>query len=161
MIRFEIRAVDERGRDVIRAILKAHWGSTWIVGRGRLYDGESLPGLAAVDCENIIGLITYNIENESREIVSLNGLRERKGIGTALIDAVKADAKKSHCRQLRFFTTNDNVPAMEFYKRRGFTISTVQRGAIAESRKLKPGIALHGVNDVPITDEVEMEMRLK
>ncbi len=93
MIRFEIRAVDERGRDVIRAILKAHWGSTWIVGRGRLYDGESLPGLAAVDCENIIGLITYNIENEAREIVSFNGLRERKGIGTALIDAVKRRQK--------------------------------------------------------------------
>jgi hypothetical protein len=36
----------------------------------------------------------------------------------------------------------------------------IHRNAIAESRKLKPEIPAIGIDGIPITDEVEMELRI-
>jgi hypothetical protein len=57
-------------------------------------------------------------------------------------------------------TTNDNGPAIRFYEGRGMRIAAIHRGAIAESRKLKPEIPLFGVDGLPIDDEVEFELLL-
>jgi ribosomal protein S18 acetylase RimI-like enzyme len=56
--------------------------------------------------------------------------------------------------------TNDNEPAIRFYQRRGMRIVAIHRGAIAESRKLKPEISFVGVGGRPIEDEVEFELPL-
>jgi RimJ/RimL family protein N-acetyltransferase len=57
-------------------------------------------------------------------------------------------------------TTNDNEPAIRFYERRGMRIIAIHRGAIAQSRKLKPEIPYFGVDGRPIEDEVEFELLL-
>jgi len=36
----------------------------------------------------------------------------------------------------------------------------VRRGAVTEARKRKPGIPLIGDNEIPIRDEIELELRL-
>jgi hypothetical protein len=50
--------------------------------------------------------------------------------------------------------------ALGFYQRRGFEIVTVYRGAINESRKRKPSISLIGMNNIPLRDEIELEINL-
>ena len=40
-------------------------------------------------------------------------------------------------------------------------LAAVHRGAIAESRKLKPEISLFGVGGRPIEDEIEFELALE
>jgi hypothetical protein len=65
------------------------------------------------------------------------------------------------CRRLWLITTNDNEPAMTFYSRWGMHLVTVHRGAIAESRKLKPEISHFGVGGRPIEDEIEFELLLE
>jgi hypothetical protein len=59
------------------------------------------------------------------------------------------------------FTTNDNEPAITFYSRSGLHLAAVHRGAIAESRKLKPEISQFGVGGRPIEDEIEFELLLE
>ena len=49
---------------------------------------------------------------------------------------------------------------MRFYQRRGLRIAAIHRDAIAESRKLKPEIALVGIGGRPIEDEIEFELPL-
>ncbi|MEE9554906.1 MAG: GNAT family N-acetyltransferase [candidate division Zixibacteria bacterium] len=147
----------EHHQNISKLLIKC-WGSTDIVTRGKIHSADKLPSFGAFDHEKMFGLITYNIENNECEIVSLNSFRENMGIGTALIEAVRDAALKADCQRLWLITTNDNIPAIEFYKRRGFTITAVHEGAIAESRKLKPEISLNGIDGVSITDEVEMEM---
>jgi hypothetical protein len=39
----------------------------------------------------------------------------------------------------------------------GFTLAAVHKGALNESRKLKPEIPLFGIDGIPITDEIELE----
>ncbi len=156
----KIRTIDKKDIEAVRILLRTYWGSPIIVTRGKKHNADNLPGFAAFENEKMIGLITCNIKNNECGIISLNRLRERIGIGTALIEAARDMAIRADCRRLWLISTNDNIPAIEFYKRRGFKIAAVHKGAMVESRKLKPEIPLYGIDGVPITDEVEMEMRV-
>ena len=49
---------------------------------------------------------------------------------------------------------------MRFYQKRGFVLVAVHRNALAESRRLKPEIPLIGIDDIPLRDEIELEMEL-
>ncbi len=78
-----------------------------------------------------------------------------------MIDAVVEEARKQNCRRVFLITTNDNLKALGFYQKRGFELVKINRGAISESRKLKPSIPLIGMNNIPMRDEIELEIVLK
>jgi hypothetical protein len=73
---------------------------------------------------------------------------------------VAAAARKKGCRRLTLITTNDNLHALGFYQRRGFELAGIQRGAIGRARELKPSIPLIGQNNIPLRDEIELELPL-
>ena len=119
-----------------------------------------LPALIAeIDGERV-GLLTYNINNDELEIITLNALVERKGIGTALLEEVEMLAKERNCERIWLITTNDNVDALRFYQKRDYEITSVHRYAIDESRKIKPQLPFVGKYGIPIRDEIEMEKKL-
>jgi GNAT superfamily N-acetyltransferase len=144
----------------VRQVLTQHWGSTSIVSRGVLHIAEQLPGFKALIEGTALGLLTYRIDKSDCEVVSLNSLRERIGIGTELMSAVRDEAVKQRCRRIWLITTNDNTLAISFYKKLGYRISAVHADAIKESRRLKPSIPLIGANGIEIRDEIEMELTL-
>lgn len=94
------------------------------------------------------------------EIASLNALTPGKGIGTALIQKVGEIAKEKNCKKLIVITTNDNVKALRFYQKKGFTISAVRVNELTKFRKLKPEIPQVGEDGIPLRDEIELEMSL-
>ena len=106
------------------------------------------------------GLLTYILRGDECEITSLNSLQEGRGIGAALIDQAIHAAKEQKCRRVCLITTNDNLRALGFYQKRGFELVAVHRGAVNESRKLKPSIPWIGENNIPLRDEIELEMLL-
>ncbi len=55
-------------------------------------------------------------------------------------------------------TTNDNISAIRFCQKKGFSLVAVYRNAIEESRKLKPEIPLEGIDRIPLRDEIEQEL---
>lgn len=77
-----------------------------------------------------------------------------------LLASARERARDLQCRRLWLITTNDNEPAIAFYKRWGMHLAAVHHGAIAQSRKLKPEISLVGVDGCPIKDEIEFEFLL-
>lgn len=158
MTEYAVRSIGPDDRPWISSLLKEHWGSAKVVTRGRIYRGDQLPGFIAVRKERSVGLITFRIEGAGCEIATLNSLDEGIGIGSELLRAVKRTAESSGCRRLWLITTNDNTPAIRFYRKRGFVVTAVHRNAIEQSRKLKPEIPEIGVDGIPITDEIEMEM---
>ena len=107
-----------------------------------------------------VGLVTYNIVDESCEIVTLNSTHPSSGVGTALIEAVGDIAIKSACKRLWLITTNDNMNALGFYQKQGFVLIAIHRNALKLSRKLKPEIPMIGDQGVPLRDEIELEMML-
>jgi GNAT superfamily N-acetyltransferase len=128
--------------------------------RGVVHDGERPPGFLALMEGRRVGLITYRIEGAECEIVNLNSLVEGMGVGSALVEAVRKVATSTGCRRLWLITTNDNMAALRFYQTRGFQLVAVDRNALEESRRLKPEIALVGLDGIPLRDEIELELLL-
>ena len=142
------------------ALLEGRWDSTTIVSRGRVHQADELPGYILWEKDMRMGLITYHIDGGSCEIVTLDSLAEGRGIGTALIKALRDRAVDLGCNQLWVITTNDNLPALRFYQKQGFRLTALYPGAVEESRRLKPSIPLTGYADIPIRDEIQLEIRL-
>jgi GNAT superfamily N-acetyltransferase len=130
-----------------------------VVTRGQIHRADQLPGLVAVANSEPVGLVTYIIRNGDCEIVTLDSLQAGKGIGSSLVAQVRAIAEDNHCARLWLITTNDNTDALCFYQKIGFELAAIHRGAIVESRKLKPQIPQTGNGGIPIRDEIELEIR--
>jgi len=156
---FSIRAVGSHDRDWVAGFITERWGAEFIAAHHEVYYCKDLPGFVAVQAEERIGLVTYAIAGADCEIVSLDSLRPGAGIGTALIEAVRAAAVESGCKRLWLVTTNDNMNALRFYQKRGFGLVKIHRGAVEFARQLKP-IPLIGADGIPLRDEIELEMIL-
>lgn len=158
---FEIKQLRTQDNLWVDEFIANRWSAETIVVHGTVYHPAEMPGFAACIENTPIGLVTYNINGNECEIVSLDSLRPRLGIGYALLDAVVATAWQAGCRRVWLVTTNDNTLAMRFYQRYGFTFSAIRCNALQESRKLKPSIPMFGLDDIPIRDEIEFELWLK
>ncbi len=153
----KIYAVEEKQKDKIMEFFKLQWGSPEMVVSSGVYDCSELDGFTIVNEKGeIIGLITYIIKENECEIISLDSIEERKGIGTSLVKEVENIAIKKECRLVKLVTTNDNLLALKFYQKRGFILSQIINNAVDKARKLKPGIPLIGNDDIPIRDEIEL-----
>lgn len=156
----QVRKLEECDREWAGQLLTERWGSTRMVIRGVLYDLTTMPGFVAHIDGEPVGLVTHQIANGECEIMSLDSLVEGKGVGTALIDAVRGKAVRHRCRRIRLITTNDNTHALRFYQKRGFRLAAVYLNALEQSRRLKPEIPLVGMDGIPLRDEIELEFML-
>jgi ribosomal protein S18 acetylase RimI-like enzyme len=150
-----VRPLRPDDRDWVRDSVAERWGSPTVVAHGVVYEPSSLPGLVAEDDGRPVGLLTFILEGDECEIVTIDAFDEGRGVGTALIDSVKG---LGHDR-LWLITTNDNSRAQRFYERVGFRLVRVHQGAVERSRELKPEIPLVSADGTPIRDELEYEFR--
>lgn len=150
-----VRPLREGDRGWIHSTIQERWGSEIVVAHGTVYQPVLLPGFVAEDEGRPIGLLTYVLEGDACEIVTIDAFEEGRGIGRALIGAVKG----LRARRLWLITTNDNVHAQRFYERQGFTLVGVVQGAIDRARLAKPEIPLVGNDGIEIHDELEYEFR--
>lgn len=155
-----LRRLDSTDLPRLRQFWIDHWGGEEMFTRGKVYRPEQLEGFVIEDGNDWIGLLTFAIENNECEVTSLDSLREGQGIGSQLIDKAIEEAHARKCKRFFLITTNDNLNALGFYQRRGFEIVTIYRGAVNESRKRKPAIPLIGYNNIPLRDEIELEIIL-
>lgn len=118
-------------------------------------------GFVAEELGQPVGLITYRIDPDGDcEVVTIDSVNEHRGVGTLLIGAMMAEARRRGCRRMWLITTNDNLDALRFYQRRGFRLVEVRPDALTESRKLKPEISEVGEFGIPLRDELVLELPL-
>lgn len=158
---FNLRPLTNDDLPRLRQFWIEHWGGEEMVAHGNIYRPEQLEGFVVEDHGDWIGLLTFFIKDGECEVTSLDSLREGQGIGSILIDKALEEARARDCKRLFLITTNDNLHALGFYQKRGFEIVAIYRGAVNESRKIKPAIPLVGMNGIPLRDEIELEIRLK
>ncbi len=157
----QIRETNEADLTWKTNLLVKQWGATTIVTRGKSQDASQLPALVAILNGERVGLLTYHIDGKDCEIVSLDSLVEGKGIGSALIGKVREIAQKAGCQRVWLITTNDNLHALRFYQKRGFTLSALYPNALEQTMKIKPQIPLTGIDRIPLRDEIELESKCK
>ncbi len=155
--KFQIRVIANSDREWVKKFISERWSSEKIVSRGRIYYPHKLPGFLVIKNKKYIGLITFHLEGKNCQIISLDSVLEKRGVGTALVQKVEKAATKSGYKKLWLITTNDNIDALRFWQKRGFLIKNVYPNAISLSRKLKPEIPLIGDYGIPIRDEVELK----
>ncbi len=159
-VRMNIRNIDQTCRDQVNAFIVQQWYTMQMVVHGESIDMCNAEGFYACEDDEIIGLITYRIKGKEMEILSLDSLRECKGIGSELLDTAVAKARETGMQRIVLITTNDNLSALRFYQKRGFEMSRLYCNALDQARKIKPEIPLIGMDGIPLKHEIELEMVL-
>lgn len=137
------------------------WSKPVVARLGELVDPTQLPGFIAFLDGQRAGLVSYAVRDEECELVTIRSLLEGRGVGRALLDAVRDAAVAAGCTRLWLITTNDNLRALELYERWGMEIVAFHRHAVTEARRhLKPSIPERGAHGIPIAHELELELRL-
>jgi len=154
-----IEVITDTHRENINKTIAESWAGPFIVSKGKLHDTRTHNGFVAVIDGVIAGYILYNISDYECEITVLESFHEKQGIGSALINAVIEAAKSVNCRRFWLITTNDNIQAIRFYQRFGFTLKEVYINSMDVARKLlKPQIPVFGCDGIPIAHEFEFEI---
>lgn len=138
-------------------MLQARWGGAKMVVHNEIIDLSTLPAWV-VDPQR--GLATYQISASGAEILSLDALTPGQGVGSALLAALITALRRDGVPSLRVTTTNDNLTALRFYQRRGFTLQALRPGAVNAARAHKPEIPLIGHDNIPIRDEIDLLLTL-
>ena len=182
-----IRDIEKKDKDCIITTIQKEWGAGFVVAHGNRLFPIEYPGFIAIEGNTPIGLVTYQIKRwgwsplrkpwkkpwkKQCEIITINSLKEDEGVGKALINSVLAKAKASNCSRIWLITTNDNIRALHFFQRShfnqvcgfpsSFRFVAMYRNALKKSRKLKPSIPMENEsNNIPIRDEIELEIELE
>lgn len=151
-----IKPIKKDNREEVIQFFKDHWGSPQMIISTGIYECDKLDGWVYEENGEILGLLTYVIHSDSIEIISLDSIKEGRGIGSKLIQEVEKVAKQKGINKISLITTNDNLYALRFYQKRGYRISKVIPDAVTEARKIKPTIPLLGNDGIPIHDELQL-----
>lgn len=154
--RMNIDEINESNRQRAKEFFVQHWGSPIMVIASGTYNCSELEGYMAIDeSEQTIGLITYMNRERCFEILSLDSVVEKRGVGTALMVAVETLAKQKGAKAIHLVTTNDNLHALGFYQKRGYVLYKLHKDAVKKARLIKPEIPFVAENQIPIRDEIE------
>jgi GNAT superfamily N-acetyltransferase len=157
----EVRAPVGAELPALHRLLARAWGAPIVTGHGATYDLTALPAVVAVSGGRIRGAITYLIDGDACELVSINAFGGRRGVGTALVEYAAQEAARHGCTRLWCTTTNDNLDALRFYQRRGFRLVALRPGAVDRARHaVKPQIPEVGAYGIPLRDEIDVERPL-
>ena len=155
-----IQKIDKTNRDRVNAFIIQHWFTLQMAVHGESIDLGTAEGFFACEGDEIIGLITYRLRQNELEILSLDSIREKNGIGTALLNEVLKKARETGVMRVFLITTNDNLNALRFYQKRGFDMIRLYHNAVVRARKIKPEIPLTGMQGISLKHEIELEIVL-
>jgi GNAT superfamily N-acetyltransferase len=155
-----IRPIDEGDRPMLAWLVAELWGSEVVAVHGTNLRPAELGGFIAERSGQVVGLLTHQLVGNMLEIVTLNAIDRRAGIGTMLIEAAVGQARQFGCREVGLTTTNDNLDALRFYQRRGFRLAQLRPGAVDQSRQRKPEIPRIGDYGIPLRDEIDLTRRV-
>lgn len=165
-IEFSVRPVQRGDRDWVREELRRHWGSTTIRSIGRPFEADRLPAfIAETAAGERVGLVTYSLRDHVRphecEVVTLSARINGVGIGTALLEAAAAEARRAGRTRMFLTTSNDNLRALQMYQRRGWKLVAVHRGMMDRYRAEGSPVPEVGQRGIPLRDEIELELDLR
>lgn len=157
----EIGRLASKDREALVALISLAFGGPEVARLGKLIDASTLPGFGAFCEGELVGELTYLVEDKECELVTLNVKDRRMGTGSILMKAFDEFVKGKKFSRVFLVTTNDNLDALCFYQQRGWQIEEVHPRAVDVARKeLKPQIPLTGAYGIPIRDEITLTLSL-
>jgi ribosomal protein S18 acetylase RimI-like enzyme len=126
--------IQDEDREEVAEFVEKHWRSRLVMSRGRAFYPHKEEGFIERRDGRIAGLLTFRVDEEGLEILTLNSVLEGAGIGSSLIlDAIQ-EARTRRCTRVWFTTTNDNIKGFRFYQRLGFRLVWLTKPARSNPR---------------------------
>ena len=148
--------------DRLGAYIDRAWHADFVVAHGERIRPIDLPGLVALEGDQIVGHAAYRMEGERCELVAIVAEPRRRGIGSLLLERVVQAARRAGAASLWLTTTNDNLDALRFYQRRGFRLVALRPRAVVEARRtLKADLPSTGSYGIDMCDELDLELTLQ
>jgi N-acetylglutamate synthase-like GNAT family acetyltransferase len=158
MARCEVRDGD---REEVARFIERHWNSRIVMSGGKAFQPHLEEGFLERRGTEIVGLLTYHIDERGMEILTLNSTLEGQGIGSSLMLSAIDRARERECEKIWITTTNDRLRVIDFHQRVGFRMMRINLGVVDEARAIKPQIPLVGERGVPIHDEIVLELEIE
>lgn len=144
----------------VRAIWEERWGGL-IVSLYREFVAADVEGLVVASEGEEAALVTWHVDGDSAEIVSLDALIPGQGYGSTALAAAEDLLRARGVRRLWLTTTNDNAAAIAVYLRGGWRLVAVHLDHMDRVRARKPAVPLIGENGLALCDAWELEKRLR
>ena len=98
LIVIDVRPLTESDRAWAVQVEADSWSQAVVARRGELVDPTELPGLIARLDGQRAGLASYAVRDKECELVTIRSLQEGRGVGRALLDAVRDAALRQVAR---------------------------------------------------------------
>lgn len=155
-----VREGTDADRSAVGELFRRDFGHTVIVAFGEAMNLEGLPVLVAEMRAELAGALAYRLLDEALHIVALatDPMWQRSGVGGYLVAEAELVARRFARSRMLVSTTNDNLPALYFYQRRGYQISEVVPEGILPH--LHGGVS-RGFAGIPVRDEIRLVKHLE
>jgi ribosomal protein S18 acetylase RimI-like enzyme len=122
-------------------------------------DLDAAPTIVVEMNGEIGGALAYRLVDAGLHIIALatDPMWQRSGVGGHLVAEAELLARRLHIPNVIVTMTNDNLPALYFYQRRGYHVTEWIPNGVARHAKTA---SLQGFGGIPIRDEVRLEKTL-
>lgn len=144
-------------REIALDLFRRDFGRTDVAAFGETVALDLHPDLIVAEMEGeISGALAWRRRGDALQVVALatDPMWQRSGVGGHLLAEAEVAARRDGLVRVIVATTNDNLPALYFYQRRGYRITEVVRGAGAQHAAAP---AATGFADIPVLDELRLE----
>jgi len=160
---FRIRGARPEDDEVLRRIARGYWGREEVLAFGRVFSLPEERSLVADAGGAVAGFVSHRTEGSDGLLLALAvpPLYQGLGVGSSLLSAAIHALEKAGATTVRLTTTNDNLPALALFQRRGFEIEDVVPGVIARHLEERPGQVPVGFAGIPVRDEIRLQRCLE
>ena len=150
----DVREAVDGDRVGIAGLFLRDFGPARVAALGVEFQDGSVPAFVADMDGDLAGALAYRRSGDTLQIVALATDPEwqRSGVGARLVDHAEQVARATGAARVAVTTTNDNLPALYFYQRRGYRLIEVLTDAISGPG----GVAIAGFAGIPIRDEFHL-----
>jgi GNAT superfamily N-acetyltransferase len=149
-----VREATSGEREKALELFRRDFGSGQLIAYGAAVSLDDAPTLVAESGGGIAGALAWRHFDNAFHILALatDPMWQRTGVGSHLLAEAELLARRQERPRMIVTLTNDNIPALYFYLRRGYRVSAVVRDSVPAAH----GQQAVGFAGIPILDEVHL-----
>ena len=154
-----VREAADAEREAALELFRRDFGHGGLVAFGQVVDLDAAPAIVADMDGEMGGALAYRLVEGALHIVALatDPMWQRSGVGGYLVAEAELIARRLGIPRVVAATTNDNLPTLYFYQRRGYYMTEWVANGVAKHSK---SATLVGFAGIPIRDEIRLEKLL-
>lgn len=154
-----VREASPADRAKALELFRRDFGHRQLVAFGKAVSLEEAPALVAEADNEIAGALAWRHVDEAFHILALatDPMWQRAGVGGYLLVEAELLARRQERTHIVVTISNDNIPALYFYQRRGYRLTAILRDSVAAFARGPHAVGFAGI---PVLDEIQLVKEL-